>query len=155
MITPGDLFMERDAARPKIFQIQDDAHRTGWYRVQHHLTAHELDVELSNLGWTFFFMANVIRKSALAFDPEKGASSALKRVMASVRADGCNSLQMQAVETHSFLGIPYIRVSAHPRHLQRSGVFSRHLQPNSVSTVIDTPVAGDGPVTEYGHRRSR
>ena len=122
--------MQRDAARPRMFQIQDDAHRTGWSPVRHNLTSRELDTELSKLGWTFFYMANVIRKTALALDREKGAAVALKRVMASVREEGCNSLQVEDVERHSFLGIPYISVSAHPRHVQRSGVFSRHLQPN-------------------------
>ena len=141
MITPGDLFIQRDTARPRMFQIQDDAHRTGWSPVRHNLTAGELDTELSKLGWTFFYMANVIRKTALAFDREKAAATALKRVMASVREEGCNSLQVEDVERHSFMGIPYISVSVHPRHLQKSGVFSPHLQPGSAETAIADRVA--------------
>ena len=134
MVTSGNLFIERDAPRPKFFQAQDDAHHTGWLPVRHNLAPHELDSELSKLGWTFFFMANVIRKSALAFDGDKGLSTALKRVMATVREEGCNCLQVDKVETQSFLGVPYITLSAHPRHLQKSGVFSPYLQPNAVET---------------------
>jgi hypothetical protein len=141
MITPGDLFIQRDAARPRMFQIQDDAHRTGWSPVRHNLTSRELDTELSKLGWTFFYMANVIRKTALAVDRKKGAAVALKRVMASVREEGCNSLQVEDVERHSFLGIPYISVSAHPRHVQKSGVFSPHLQTEGAETAMVDRVA--------------
>jgi hypothetical protein len=135
MITSGNLFMERDAPRPKFFHVQDDAHRTGWLPIKHNLSAHELDADLSKLGWTFFFMANVIRKSALAFDRDKGASVALKRVMASVREEGCNCLQVEAVETHSFFGIPYISLSAHPRHLQKGSVFAPYLQPKGAEAA--------------------
>jgi len=129
MLTPGNVFMERDALRPKSFHAQDDAHHTGWLPVKYDGAAHELDTELSKLGWTFFFMANVIRKSALGFDRDKGISAALKRVMARVREEGSNCLQIAAVESHSFLGIPYVSVSAHPRHIQKGMVFSPHSQP--------------------------
>jgi hypothetical protein len=124
MLTPGNLFIERDVPRPRCFQVQDDSHRTGWLAVKYDLSPYELDKELSSRGWTFFYMANVIRKSAMGFDRDKGTAAALKRVMASVREDGCNSLQIQAVETHSFLGIPYVSVSAHPRHIQKGNLFS-------------------------------
>jgi hypothetical protein len=60
----------------------------------------------------------------MAFNPDKGTAAALKRVMASVREDGCNSLQIQAVERRSFLGMPYVSVSAHPRHIQKGNLFS-------------------------------
>lgn len=135
MITSGNLFMQRDAPRPKFFHSQDDAHRTGWLPVRHNLTPRELDTELSRLGWTFFFMANVVRKSALAFDRDHAAAVALKRVMATVKEDGCNCLQVEDVETHSFFGIPYISVSAHPRHIQKSRLFTRDSQPDSAEAA--------------------
>jgi len=80
-------------------------------------------------GLDLLFMANVIRKSALGFDRDKGISAALKRVMARVREEGSNCLQIAAVESHSFFGIPYVSVSAHPRHIQKGMVFSPHSQP--------------------------
>jgi hypothetical protein len=129
MISPGNLFIERDAPRPLCFQIQDDAYRTGWLPVKYDRAVIELDAELSRRGWTFFYMANVVRKTALGFDRDKGISAALKRVMASVREEGCNCLQIQAVETRSFFAIPYVSVSAHPRHIQKGMIFSPHSRP--------------------------
>jgi hypothetical protein len=121
--------MERDAPRPKCFHVQDDSHRTAWLAIKYDLSNSQMERELSSGGWTFFYMANVIRKLAVAFDREKGTSTALKRVMASVREDRCNSLQIQAVEMHSFLGIPYVSVSAHSRHIQKGNIFSPESQP--------------------------
>ena len=129
MLTSGNLFIERDAPRPKCFHVQDDSHRTGWLAIKYDLSTSEIEAELSSSGWTFFYMANIIRKSAVGFDREKGTSTALKRVMASVREDRCNSLQIQAVEMHSFLGIPYVSVSAHSRQIQKGNVFSPESQP--------------------------
>lgn len=123
--------MERGAPRPKFFHVQDDSYRTGWSAVKHDLSPSQTDTELFSLGWTFFYMANVIRKSAGGFDREKATAKALKRVMARVREDGCNSLQVEAVEPHSFLGIPYISVSARPRHLQKGSHFRRQPLPGS------------------------
>jgi hypothetical protein len=134
LITPGTLFMERDAPRPSCFQVQDDAHRTGWLPVKYDRGVLELDAELSRRGWTFFYMANVIRKTALGFDRDKGVSAALKRVIGSVREEGCNCLQIDTVETHSFFGIPYVSVSAHPRHIQKGMVFSPHSQPPAATS---------------------
>ena len=126
MIAPGNLFMERDVPRPRVFQAQDDAHQSGWAPVRFNTTRRELDTELSKLGWTFFFMANVIRKSVLTVDRDKGITAALKRVIAEVREDGCNSLQIEAVEAHSWFGISRVQCSAHPRHLQKGECFSPH-----------------------------
>ena len=130
MLTPGNLFIERDAARPKCFHVQDDPDRTGWLAVKHNLDPQQLDSELAKLGWTFFFMANVIRTWALNFNPDRGTSAALRGVLASARAEGCNCIQIETVERRSFCGIPYVRVSAHPRHIQKGlgAPFTRHLQ---------------------------
>src|SRR5512144_1691568 len=100
MLTPGQFFIERDAARPKCFQVQDDAYRSGWLLVKHTFDPQHLDGDLAKLGWTFFFMANVIRKTALNFDPDKGTSAALRRVLASARAEGCNCVEIETVGRH-------------------------------------------------------
>jgi hypothetical protein len=138
MIKPGSLFIERNVPRPECFHVADDSHPNAWIVVHYNLTPHELEKELSRFGWTFFYMANVIRRSAFGFDREKSAYAALKRVITSVREEGCNCLQIEAVETHSFLGIPYISVSAHPRHIQKGAVFSGGAEQKGVElTPVD------------------
>jgi len=49
--------------------------------------------------------------------------SALKRIIEQVREQRCNCLEIDEVETRSFLGLPYVNVSAHARRIQKGLVF--------------------------------
>jgi len=84
----------------------------------------ELEKELASAGWTFFYMAGKITTTAFGFDRQKTVHTALKRLIASVRLQKCNCLEIDAVASRSFFGIPYVRVSAHSRHIQKGLVFS-------------------------------
>jgi hypothetical protein len=50
--------------------------------------------------------------------------SALQRVIAGARLQHCNCIEIDEVSAHSFLGIPYVSVSAHTRHIQKGMIFS-------------------------------
>jgi hypothetical protein len=50
--------------------------------------------------------------------------AALKRLIANVKLQKCNCLEIDDVATHSLLGMPYVSVSAHPRHIQKGMLFS-------------------------------
>jgi hypothetical protein len=75
-----------------------------------------------------FYLAGSIRTTAFGFNRAKTLDASLRRVVAAVREQGCNSLEIDNVVTDSFLGVPRVTVSAHPRHIQRGMVFtgSRH-----------------------------
>lgn len=124
MTTAGTLLLRRDAFRPRCVNLEGGQYPDGWMAIKRSLTAQELERELTGLGWALFYMANVVRRSAFGFDRGKAADTALARVIAAVQQDGCNCLQIEAVEARSFLGLPFIRVSARPRHLQKGNFFS-------------------------------
>ena len=79
--------------------------------------------ELSATGWTFFFMAGPIRMTAFGFNRDRTLDSAMKRIINAVKEQRCNCLQVESAEMHSFLGIPYVVLSARPRHVQKGMVF--------------------------------
>jgi hypothetical protein len=124
MITAGTILMEKEASHPHCFQLQDDSCPYAWMSVTHNLTPHELEEEVSATGWTFFFMANLIRTTAFGLHRSKMIAGALKRLIAGVKLQKCNCLEIHNVATHSFLGMPYVSISAHPRHIQKGMVFS-------------------------------
>ena len=123
MITSGVLLIEPDAPHPRCFEIQADSHPNAWMLVKQTLTAAQLEEKLSAMGWTFFFMAGTIRVTAFGFNRDKTIYAALKRGIKAVKEQRCNSLQIEGVETHSFLGIPYITMTVRPRHIQKGLVF--------------------------------
>ena len=75
-------------------------------------------------GWTFFFMAGEIKATVFGFDKQKTLRAALKRLIRNVKSQHCNSIEITRVVGKSFLRVPYVSVSAHPRHLQKGKVFS-------------------------------
>ena len=124
MITSGTILIEKDALHPQCFQLEDGSSPNAWMTVKHNLTSHELEKELATAGWTFFYMAGSIRATAFGFDRARMINAALMRVITNVRQQRCNCLEIDDVATHSFLGMPYVSVSAHPRHIQKGMVFS-------------------------------
>jgi hypothetical protein len=124
MITPGVLLIERDALRPRCFEVEAGSHPDSWMPLNHALYPQQLEKELSGAGWTFFFMAGTIRATAFGFDRDKTVRAALNRCIKAVSQQRCNCLQIESVEMHSFLGIPYVRLSVRPRHIQKGMLFA-------------------------------
>jgi hypothetical protein len=123
MITSGVLLIEPDTSPPRCFQVEADSHLNSWAVVTHGLTSQHLEKELSATGWTLFFMAGPLRRTAFGFDRNKTVYAALKRVIKAVKQQKCNCLQVESVDVHSFMGIPYITLSARPRHIQKGMLF--------------------------------
>ena len=123
MMTGGTILIEKHAACPQYFHLEN-SFPTDWMAVTHNLSPNELEKELSATGWTFFYMGNAIRTTAFGFNRAKMIHAALKRLVTNVRQQRCNCLEIDDVATRSFLGLPYVSVSAHPRHIQKGMVFS-------------------------------
>ena len=79
-----------------------------------------LDRKIHDAGWNFLFMATEVRTSFLGFLGEEKIKSALKRISAKVKLEHFNSLEVTEITARRFLGVPYVTVSAHSRHLQQS-----------------------------------
>lgn len=123
MITSGVLLIEPDAPRPRCFEIEADSHPNAWVLVKQTLTPAQLEDELLATGWTFFFMAGPIRVTAFGLNRDNTIYAALTRGIKAVKEQRCNSLQIESVEMHSFLGIPYVSMTVRPRHIQKGLLF--------------------------------
>ncbi|MBE0658588.1 MAG: hypothetical protein IH602_12930 [Bryobacteraceae bacterium] len=124
MINPGTILMQSTAAHPQCFHLEDGWYPNAWRALRQDLTHQQFEKELSAAGWTFFYMAHSVAAIAFGFARAKMISTALKRVISRVKQENCNCLEIETVETHSFLGMPYVRVSAYPRHIQKGSVFA-------------------------------
>ncbi len=97
---------------------------TRWASVAKGVNGRQLAEQLVAAGWTWFYMAGSIRTAGFGFQKQKMLEAALKRSIASAEAQRCNCLEIDDVAVHSFMGMPYVRVSAHSRHIQEGMVFS-------------------------------
>jgi hypothetical protein len=82
--------------------------------------AFALDRTIHAAGWNFFFMATEVKTMFFGFLGEEKIQSALKRIVEKVRLQHFNGLEVTEIATRRFLGVPYVTVSAHSRHMQQS-----------------------------------
>jgi hypothetical protein len=122
-IGPGLILIATSALVPQSVRLESDSNGVGWTRVAGLSNAEQLEQKLTTAGWTFFFMAGKIRTIAFGFNRQSMIAAALKRLMARVKTQKCNCLEIDAVATRTFLGIPYVSISAHARHIQKEMAF--------------------------------
>ena len=125
-IAAGRILVRLGTPLPNSFR-QPDVRSHGWSLMA--ATGPAFQAQVLEAGMTFFFMAGVISASAFGFDREKTLASAMNRLALRVHGAQCNSLEIAAVSHHSFLGVPFVRVSGHARHLQVGSFF----QPDPVT----------------------
>ena len=82
--------------------------------------AFALDRTIDAAGWNFFFMATEAKTMFLGFVAQEKIQSALKRILAKVNLQHFNGLEVTEITARRFLGVPYVTVSAHSRHMQQS-----------------------------------
>ena len=86
-------------------------------------TSAQLDRELESAGWTFFYMAGEIRTRGFGFNDESRTDRAVAHVINAVKLEKCNCLEITQIRRRSLLGLPYMSVVAHARHIQKSRCF--------------------------------
>ena len=121
-ITAGSILVEEGTHLPKSLLLQSESISNGWAAVKDARSTFEKAIQ--EAGWTFFFMAGEIKATVFGFDRQKALRAALKRLIADVKSQHCNSIEITRVIGKSFLKVPYVSLSGHPRHLQKGVFFS-------------------------------
>ena len=121
-ITAGSILVEGGTHLPKSLLLQSESDSNGWAALKDARSAFEKTIQ--EAGWTFFFMAGEIKTTVFGFDKQKALRTALKRLIADVKLQHCNSIEITQVIGKSFLKVPYVSVFAHVRHLQKGLSFS-------------------------------
>ncbi len=118
-IKTGTIFIKESALLPDSLRFESELCSNGWREVKN-LDGYGLGGKIREAGWTFFYMAGEIRVSVFGFERARAASQAVERIMAKLKLDKFNSLEITRVTPKRFLGLPYVTLSAHARHIQQS-----------------------------------
>ena len=118
-INTGTILIKEGTFLPEDLQLESEPYLKGW-RLVKHLDSTGLDRKLREAGWTFFYMAGEVNAIAFGSDSEQTTRWAVKKVIANMKSGRCNCLEISRVEAKSFLGLPYVAVTGHPRHIQES-----------------------------------
>ena len=118
-ISTGTILIKEGTLLPEGLRVESVPYVKGWKLVKN-LGGNELDRKLCEARWTFYYMAEEIRAVVVGSDLEKMKHRAVKGVVASLKSDRFNCLEIDHVAAECFLGLPYVTVSGHPRRIQES-----------------------------------
>ena len=118
-ISEGAILVEEGTLVPDSFTLDSEPYSSGWKSLNNP-DRDELGRKLHGAGWTFFFLADVIRRNVVGFNEQEAIRTAMKRLLSSVKTRCLNCLEVHRVVTRTFLGLHFVSVFAHPRHIQKS-----------------------------------
>jgi hypothetical protein len=127
MIQPGTLLVQKGTTLPSSIVLRSEPTTNDWNAFEKGAELLQLKAELSSAGWSYFYMG-AVKQTAFGSPGAKRLASAMKGVSAKMRLNSCNSLQIDAITPRSWLGIPYLSVTAHCCHIQQGVIFGRRAQ---------------------------
>lgn len=104
---------------PELLAVESDVFSGNWSRIKL-LNGLALDRKIRAVGWNFFFMAAEAKAMFFGATGSAKIRGALKRILRKERHQSFNGLEVTGIVSKRFLGVPYVVVSAHSRHVQRS-----------------------------------
>jgi hypothetical protein len=118
-INAGTILIKEGTLLPEGLQLETGPYLKGWKLVKSPGSP-GIDQKLREAGWTFFYMASEVDATAFGSESEKTTQRAVKKVIAKIKSDRFNCVEISQVAAKGFLGLPYVTVAAHPRHIQVS-----------------------------------
>jgi hypothetical protein len=112
------ILIREDTPLPANLPIESEAFLPGWGAVRN-LDGYELGRKIEEAGWNFFYLAGEIGAMALGREGPGTLRRAVKRILAKQEGQKFNSLEVTEIISKRFLGIPFMSVTAHSRHIQQ------------------------------------
>jgi hypothetical protein len=104
---------------PQSLRVETERYLRGWEIIKN-ADGDALDRDIRRADWSFFFLADSIQATAFGYRREGAMSKAMERVWAKAEPSKFNCLEITGISAKQFLGFPYVHVSAHSRHIQKS-----------------------------------
>ena len=120
-INAGTIMMQAGTLIPESLRVEAEPYWHGWEMIQE-ADGDILDRKIRRAGWSFFFMATNIQAMVWGSVSKKNVRRAVQRVLGKVKLSKFNCLEITEISARRFLGFPYVHLSAHSRHLQRTSL---------------------------------
>jgi hypothetical protein len=124
-IKTGTILIAEGALLSELLLLESEPYVYGW-RLVKNLDSKGLDQIVSNAGWNFSYIAGVIETKVFGSDEKKTTRKAIKQVIANLKSKNFNCLEIMHVAAKRSMGLPYVSVSAHSRHIQKGPALSEH-----------------------------
>jgi hypothetical protein len=114
----GTILIREATPLPANLSIESEAFLPRW-RVVENLDRNTQARSIEGANWSFFYLAGEIRATAFGRDRPGTLRRAVRRVLPKQEGRKFNSLEIAKVVSKRFLGIPFISITAHSRHIQQ------------------------------------
>ena len=112
------VFIREDTRLPTTLAIESEAFLPGW-RVVKNLDRQALTREVEGAHWNFFYLAGEMKATVFGREGLGARRRAVKCVLAKQEGQKFNSLEITKIVSKRFLGVPFMSVAAHSRHIQQ------------------------------------
>ncbi|MFY9673605.1 MAG: hypothetical protein WAK13_04090 [Terriglobales bacterium] len=112
------LIGEESPRMTEVLALQSEPYFGSWNVVKAH-DGFTLDHRIHAARWNFLFMADEIKATFLGVIGAGKIQRALERIARKVKHQNFNCLEVTAIVARHFLGVSYVTVSAHSRHIQK------------------------------------
>jgi hypothetical protein len=113
------ILIRENSYLPSDLAIETEVFLPDW-RIVKNLDRSALTRKIEGANWNFFYLARGVRATVLGRDQAGTLRRAVKSVLAKREGQKFNSLEITKVDSKRFLGIPFMSVTAHYRHIQKS-----------------------------------
>jgi len=117
-IQVGTILMRQWPGMAQLSQLEAEPCSGNW-SMMNTMDGVSFDRKIHAAGWNFFFMAAEVKVIFLGVPGTTKIQNALQRILAKVKPQHFNGLEVTGIVASHFLGVPYVTVSAHSRHMQQ------------------------------------
>ena len=142
-INTGTILIQEGTLLPTGLPVESDAFLPGWRAVRN-LDGYGLGRKIDEADWNFFYLAGEIKATVVGREGAEALRRAVKQILAKRTGQKFNSLEIAKVVSKRFLGVPYLKVFAHSRHIQE-GMYLAAAR----DSHLKTPAV---PAAEFGLR---
>ena len=113
------IFIRENTGLPAGVTLESEVFLPGWRSVKN-LDGRELGRKIENAKWNYFYLAGPLKATVLGGESLATLRKAVQRVLTKKQSQDYNSLEISKVISRRFLGVPYLTISAHSRHIQQA-----------------------------------
>ncbi|MFZ0807380.1 MAG: hypothetical protein WAN03_14385 [Candidatus Sulfotelmatobacter sp.] len=124
-IQVGTILMKEWPAMKQRLGLESEPCAGEWNRLTV-MDGFTLDRKIHAAGWNFFFLATEVKVMFLGGMGAAKIQNAVTRILAKVKPLHFNGLEITEIAAQRFLGVPYVTVTAHSRHVQQSCNLDSH-----------------------------
>jgi hypothetical protein len=117
-VSSGTIMVQEGLLLPEHMGAATVPYSAGWRTAS--ADGFAFDHKLRLLGWACFFLAGELKTVSFGSSQAGMLKSAVRRLLSKVRLLDFNCVEFTGVVNSRFLGIPYVSVRGHARHVQDS-----------------------------------